>query len=53
MLTLLTDGLRERPRIREEILNSRERLNVVVTTYSMARAKEDNRFLRKLRPCVR
>ena len=44
----------ERPGIQDQILASRDTLNVVVTTYTLAKQKEDNRFLRKLRPvaCV-
>ena len=44
----------ERPEIREHIENDREVINVIITTYTIAKMKEDNKFLRKLRPvcCV-
>ena len=47
-------GQNERPEIREQIEHDREDLNVVITTYTIAKKKEDNKFLRKLQPvcCV-
>ncbi len=45
-------GQSERPRIQDQILDSRESVNVVITTYTLAKTKDDNRFLRKLRPIV-
>jgi len=45
-------GQNERPRIQDQILGSRETVNVVVTTYTLAKNKDDNKFLRKLRPVV-
>lgn len=42
----------ERPGIQDQILDSRETVNVVITTYTLAKNKDDNRFLRKLRPVV-
>ncbi|MCJ1242950.1 hypothetical protein MMC30_000146 [Trapelia coarctata] len=45
-------GLKERPGIRDGILASDERPNVIVTTYGIAKVKEDNKFLRKLKPSV-
>jgi SWI/SNF-related matrix-associated actin-dependent regulator of chromatin subfamily A containing DEAD/H box 1 len=36
----------------EEILNRRHEINVIVTTYDMAAKKEDNKFMRRLRPDV-
>jgi len=45
-------GQSERPHIQDHILDSRETVNVVITTYTLAKTKDDNRFLRKLRPVV-
>ena len=44
----------ERAIIREDILEDRENINVVLTTYTIAKSKDDNRFFRKLKPvcCV-
>ena len=42
----------ERPGIQLQILDSRDTLNVVVTTYTLAKQKDDNKFLRKLNPVV-
>ncbi|KAI9731495.1 MAG: hypothetical protein M1834_004615 [Cirrosporium novae-zelandiae] len=42
----------ERAEFRAEIENNLDSINVIVTTYSMAKQKEDSRFLRTLRPCV-
>ena len=42
----------ERPGIQAQILDSRDTLNVVITTYTLAKAKDDNKFLRKLSPVV-
>lgn len=36
----------------EAILTNRNRINIVVTTYDMAQKKEDNKFMRHLRPDV-
>jgi hypothetical protein len=36
----------------ETILENRDRINVLVTTYDMAAKKEDNKFMRRLRPDV-
>lgn len=36
----------------ESILERREQINVIVTTYDLAAKKEDNKFLRRLRPDV-
>ncbi|MCJ1478935.1 hypothetical protein MMC13_007619 [Lambiella insularis] len=46
------ESLKERPRIRDEILDSDELPNVIVTTYGIAKVQEDNKFLRRLKPCV-
>lgn len=35
-----------------QILDNRDSINVVVTTYDMAAKKEDNKFMKKLRPDV-
>ena len=42
----------ERPGIRTQILDNLDTLNIVVTTYTLAKAKDDNKFLRKLKPVV-
>ena len=42
----------ERPRIQTQILDSVDSLNIVVTTYTLAKTKDDNKFLRKLKPVV-
>ena len=42
----------ERPGIQAEILENQESLNVVVTTYTLAKTNNDNKFLRRLRPTV-
>lgn len=46
--------LKERGEMAEQILANRDQVNVVVTTYDMAARKEDNKFMRRLRPdcCV-
>jgi hypothetical protein len=36
----------------EMILNNSDSINVVVTTYDMAAKKEDNKFLKRLKPDV-
>ena len=36
----------------ESILERRDTINVIVTTYDLAAKKEDNKFLRRLRPDV-
>jgi SWI/SNF-related matrix-associated actin-dependent regulator 1 of chromatin subfamily A len=36
----------------DHILNNSDRINVVVTTYDMAAKKEDNKFMKKLKPDV-
>ena len=42
----------ERPGIQAQILDSLDTLNVIVTTYTLAKTKDDNKFLRKLNPVV-
>ncbi|EED12319.1 SNF2 family helicase/ATPase, putative [Talaromyces stipitatus ATCC 10500] len=42
----------ERAEIRAAIEDDRENINVVITTYTVAKAKEDSRFLRNLGFCV-
>lgn len=37
----------------DNILERRGEINVVVTTYDMAARKDDNKFMRRLRPDVR
>jgi SWI/SNF-related matrix-associated actin-dependent regulator 1 of chromatin subfamily A len=36
----------------ENILNNSDQINVVVTTYDMAAKKEDNKFMKRLKPDV-
>jgi SWI/SNF-related matrix-associated actin-dependent regulator 1 of chromatin subfamily A len=36
----------------DQILENRDQINVVVTTYDMAAKKEDNKFMRRLKPDV-
>lgn len=36
----------------QTILDNRNTINIVVTTYDMAAKKEDNKFLRHLKPDV-
>lgn len=36
----------------ESILERRDSINVIVTTYDLAAKKEDNKFLRRLKPDV-
>ena len=45
-------GQNERPAIQAQILDTLDTLNIVVTTYTLAKTKNDNKFLRKLRPVV-
>ena len=44
----------ERPSIRSHIEEERTSTNVVITTYAIAKMKDDNKFLRRLKPvcCV-
>lgn len=44
--------LKDRLDVREQIEENLDKLNVIVTTYGMAKRKEDNRFLRHLKPVV-
>ncbi|KAI9053630.1 hypothetical protein LZ554_002584 [Drepanopeziza brunnea f. sp. 'monogermtubi'] len=43
---------KERIEMANSIIDKRHLINVVVTTYDMAAKKEDNKFMRKLRPDV-
>ncbi|CAL3962180.1 unnamed protein product [Diplocarpon coronariae] len=43
---------KERIEMAEDILRNRDTVNVVVTTYDMAAKKEDNKFMKRLRPDV-
>ena len=43
-------GQKERPGIQAEIEDSISSINVIVTTYGIAKVKQDNGFLRKLKP---
>lgn len=42
----------ERPNIRTQIEAASDSLNVLITTYGIAKIKEDNKFLRRLKPVV-
>ena len=42
----------ERAEIAERILDQRDEVNVVISTYDFAAKKDDNKFMRKLRPDV-
>ncbi|RKF55354.1 ATP-dependent helicase fft2 [Golovinomyces cichoracearum] len=43
---------KERQVMADEILQNKHKINVVVTTYDMAAKKEDNKFMRRLKPDV-
>jgi len=43
---------KERAEMAESILERRDDLNVIVTTYDLAAKKEDNKFMRRLQPNV-
>ncbi|KAH7364399.1 family helicase/ATPase-like protein [Rhexocercosporidium sp. MPI-PUGE-AT-0058] len=43
---------KERTEMAMQILDNRDTINVVVTTYDMAAKKEDNKFMKKLKPDV-
>ncbi|KAJ5114962.1 hypothetical protein NUU61_000721 [Penicillium alfredii] len=45
-------GLNERAEIREQIEDNRDSINVVITTYTIAKAKTDAKFLRDMNFCV-
>lgn len=45
-------GQKERFGVREQIQENIGDLNVIVTTYNMAKQKDDNKFLRHLKPVV-
>lgn len=44
--------LHERVGVREQIEENLDTLNVIVTTYTLAKQKDDNKFLRRLKPVV-
>lgn len=50
--SFVTGAQKERGEMAENILTQREEINVIVTTYDMAANKEDNKFMRRLRPDV-
>jgi hypothetical protein len=50
--SFITGAQKERGEMAENILTQREEINVIVTTYDMAASKEDNKFMRRLRPDV-
>lgn len=43
---------KERGEMADSILERRDHINVIVTTYDLAAKKEDNKFMRRLRPDV-
>ena len=45
-------GQNQRCGIQAQILDNSDTLNVVMTTYTLAKQKDDNKFLRKLNPVV-
>lgn len=45
-------GINERALIREQIEDNRDEINVVITTYTIAKAKVDSKFLRDMDFCV-
>ena len=45
-------NMKDRVDVREQIEHNLENLNVIVTTYGLAKRKEDNKFLRHLKPVV-
>ena len=44
--------LNERVGVREQIEENLDTLNVIVTTYTLAKQKDYNKFLRRLKPVV-
>jgi len=42
-------GIKERAGIRDHIEDNRDEINVVITTYTIAKAKEDSKFLRDMK----
>ena len=42
----------ERPGVQTQILDNLDTLNVIITTYTLAKTKDDNKFLRRLKPVV-
>lgn len=45
-------NMKDRVDVREQIEHNLDNLNVIVTTYGLAKRKEDNKFLRHLKPVV-
>ncbi|TVY84992.1 ATP-dependent helicase fft2 [Lachnellula suecica] len=43
---------KERGEMADSILENRDQINIIVTTYDMAAKKEDNKFMRRLKPDV-
>lgn len=52
MMLTVAGAQKERAEMAESILERREDINVIVTTYDLAAKKEENKFLRRLRPDV-
>lgn len=53
LLNLNLAGQKERFDLREDIQENIRSINVIVTTYNLAKTKDDNKFLRRLNPNVR
>jgi len=49
---ILVGSQAERAETAERILDERDQINVVVSTYEFAAKPEDNRFMRRLKPEV-
>ena len=47
-----TADLKERIMVREQIESNLDTIDVIVTTYAMAKTKDDNKFIRHLKPVV-
>jgi hypothetical protein len=52
MLMNPIDGKEKRLELAENILANADTINVVITTYTIAKTAEDLKFLRRLKPCV-
>lgn len=45
-------GIKERPEVRDYIVQNKDNINVIITTYDMAKKNDDNKFIRHLKPVV-
>jgi SWI/SNF-related matrix-associated actin-dependent regulator of chromatin subfamily A containing DEAD/H box 1 len=52
LLTFFIGSQAERAEIADRILDERDQINVVVSTYEFAAKPEDNKFMRRLKPEV-